>query len=297
MPLRVPLAPEGLQDVPLTKILAEWTQGIQRRGDLCPDCDRRSALETKRLLTGVQNVLCLALDREPMRQVADHPAMPTTTTPVALPAEGLDLAPFFHPGFHHAPGTQLFRMTAVVCYDKGCADPGKNYSMPKYVTYAEHPRSGAWFRHDRGTATLADLSALLLTEEVRRSSVAAFYRRHEPTSPHHEDHGAATVASPLSAEGRWRADVPVGMLQEGPMPEALRKRQKTGIRSPTLAQAMTAAQRSASSLDKLNKSKEALKSRRTAAPKKAVPRTSPAAASESARVSFSPFLRHCNRLS
>ena len=289
MPLRVPLAPEGPEDVPLTKILAEWTQGIQRRGELCPDCDRRSALETKRLLTGVQNVLCLALDREPMRQVAGHNAMPTTTTPVALPVEGLDLAPFFHPGFHHARGTQLFRITAVVCFNKGCADPGKDFALPTYVTYAEHPRTGAWFRHDRGTAAAADLSALLLTEEVRRTSVAAFYRRHEPTSPHHEDHGAATVASALSAEGRWRADASVGVLQGGPMPEARRKRQKPGKRLLTLAQAQTAAQRSANTLDKTNKATEASKNRRTATPKKAAARATPAAVNASVHAPLHPL--------
>ena len=97
------------------------------------------------------------------------------------------------------------------------------------------------------------------------------------------------MASALSAEGRWRADAPVGVLQGGPMPEARRKRQKPGKRLPTLAQAQTAAQRSANTLDKTNKATEASKNRRTATPKKAAARATPAAAKACVQAPLHPL--------
>ena len=270
MELCVPMAPEVGATTKLTALLAEWTIGIQRRGEVCALCNMRSAMSDKRLLTSIQNVLCFVLNRKPKRQEPKHNAVRTTRTPVDLPVRNLDMGPFFHPDYHHEKGTQLFQLTAIICFDEGCPSVGKDYRMCRFVTFAEHPGSGAWFRHDAGRVTPVVVGEALMSDEVRMGCVAVFYRRHEPSSAHYEDHSAPTQADPLTDEGRFRADIPRGVLQQSLLPATRLTyvMEKTGV-SGTQAQAL--ALRSAKKLKEENKgrvSSAEKRARKTATPPK-----------------------------
>ena len=274
--LTVPAAPSlgphdaPINDVPLTDMFSEWTRGVLRRGEICPVCDQRSGTEDMQQFTEVQDVVCIALDRYPRQQCANEKQASTTTTSVALPMSYLDLGKFFHPDFHHEEGVQLFQLCAVVCHDDGCSTPGPSFRLARFTTYAEHPACGGWFRHDLNTATLVNLPEALTSEEIRTRSVAAVYRRHEPSSPRSEDRREGTPVDPHSPAGMWRADEPVGMPQVRPRPVP-EKHRSPRVPMYTAAEADIAAAKSAKQLAEENRTADAKKGQRTAKPKAQAP--------------------------
>jgi len=147
-----------------------------------------------------------------------------TRTPVSLPPADLDLAPFFHTDCHHELGRELFQLTAIICYqEERKKGPLSEYAASRYIVLAEHTRSGAWFRHDQGSVSPIDVFEAIQSTEVLSTSVAVFYRRHDPRSAHVEDHGPPTQIDLSSPEGKYRIDAPVCALQvEQPLPPLLK---------------------------------------------------------------------------
>jgi len=269
--LTVPVAPPlGPREVPLTDMFGDWTRGIQRRGEICPLCDQRSGTEDMQQLTEVRDVICIALDRYPRQQGPAQKTPPTTATSIALPPRDLDLGNFFHPDYHHEQGSQLFQLCAVICHDDGCDTTGTSFRLARFTTYTEHPACGGWFKHDLNRADPVNLLEALTSEEVRTRSVAAIYRRHEPTSPHSEDRRVGTPVDPRSPEGMWRLDELVGMPQVSPRP-APEKHRNAKKPLHTGSEAEAAAVRSARLLAEENRTADAKKGRHTAKPKAQAP--------------------------